>query len=127
MDMGTSKFRARRRPARNSRIGSGACPILLRLALSAGGSGCSIKKIAVNKLGDSLASGGDTFASDDDPDLVGEALPFSLKLMESLLAESPRHRGLLLAASSGFTQYAFVYVQVPAEETEDQDLSKADA
>src|SRR3984885_252969 len=127
MDMGTSKFRARRRPAMNSRIGSGACSILLLLALSAGGSGCSIKKIAVNKLGDSLASGGDTFASDDDPDLVGEALPFSLKLMESLLAESPRHRGLLLAASSGFTQYAFVYVQVPAEETEDQDLSKADA
>jgi predicted anti-sigma-YlaC factor YlaD len=111
----------------NSRLGSGACSILLLLALSAGGSGCSIKKIAVNKLGDSLASGGDTFASDDDPDLVGEALPFSLKLMESLLAESPRHRGLLLAASSGFTQYAFVYVQVPAEETEDQDLSKADA
>jgi predicted anti-sigma-YlaC factor YlaD len=58
---------------------------------------------------------------------VGEALPFSLKLMESLLAESPKHRGLLLAASSGFTQYAFVYVQVPAEETEGEDLAKADA
>ena len=92
----------------------------------AAASGCSIKKIAVNKLGDSLASGGTTFTSDDDPDLVGEALPFSLKLMESLLAESPRHRGLLLAASSGFTQYAFVYVQEPAEEIEDQDLEKAD-
>jgi len=58
---------------------------------------------------------------------VGEALPFSLKLMESLLAESPKHRGLLLAASSGFTQYAFVYVQVPAEESEGEDLAKADA
>jgi predicted anti-sigma-YlaC factor YlaD len=100
--------------------------LVLLLAL-AGASGCSIKKIAVNKLGDSLASGGTTFASDDDPDLVGEALPFSLKLMESLLAESPKHRGLLLAASSGFTQYAFVYVQVPAEETEGKDLAKADA
>ena len=99
---------------------------MLLLALAAGTSGCSIKKIAVNKLGDSLASGGTTFASDDDPDLVGEALPFSLKLMESLLAESPQHRGLLLAASSGFTQYAFVYVQVPAEEAEGQDLAKAD-
>ena len=99
---------------------------MLLLAFAAATSGCSIKKIAVNKLGDSLASGGTTFASDDDPDLVGEALPFSLKLMESLLAESPQHRGLLLAASSGFTQYAFVYVQVPAEETEGQDLAKAD-
>jgi predicted anti-sigma-YlaC factor YlaD len=102
----------------------GAFVLLLALAIAT--SGCSVKKIAINKLGDSLASGGTTFASDDDPDLVGEALPFSLKLMESLLAESPQHRGLLLAASSGFTQYAFVYVQQPAEEIEDQDLAKAD-
>lgn len=97
------------------------------LLFSAGANcGCSVKKIAVNKLGDSLASGGTTFASDDDPDLVGEALPFSLKLMESLLAESPQHRGLLLAACSGFTQYGFIYVQVPAEEIADQDLAKSD-
>ena len=87
--------------------------------------GCSVKKYAVNKLGDSLASSGTTFASDDDPDLVGEALPFSLKLMESLLAESPRHRGLLLAAASGFTQYAYVYVQQDAERMEDQDQARA--
>ena len=100
--------------------------LVLLLVLIAAQSGCSVKKIAVNKIGDSLASGGTTFTSDDDPDLVGEALPFSLKLMESLLAESPQHRGLLLAASSGFTQYAFVYVQTPAEEVEDQDLPKAD-
>jgi predicted anti-sigma-YlaC factor YlaD len=97
---------------------------LLTVVLTA--TGCSIKKIAVNKLGDSLASGGTTFTSDDDPELVGDALPFSLKLMESLLAESPRHSGLLFAASSGFTQYAFVYVQVPAEEIESQDLAKYD-
>jgi predicted anti-sigma-YlaC factor YlaD len=99
---------------------------VLLVAFAAALCGCSVKKFAVNKLGDSLASGGTTFASDDDPDLVGEALPFSLKLMESLLAESPQHRGLLLAATSGFTQYAFVYVQMPAEEIEDQDLAKAD-
>ena len=100
--------------------------LVLLLAFTATASGCSIKKVAVNRLGDSLASGGSTFASDDDPDLVGEALPFSLKLMESLLAESPKHRGLLLAASSRFTQYAFVYVQQPAEEIESQDLAKYD-
>src|SRR5215469_2620784 len=81
---------------------------LLTIVLTA--TGCSIKRIAINKLGDSLASGGTTFASDNDPDLVGDALPFSLKLMESLLAESPRHRGLLFATASGFTQYAFVYI-----------------
>jgi predicted anti-sigma-YlaC factor YlaD len=101
-------------------------PILLLLVLAIAESGCSVKKLAINKMGDSLANGGTTFASDDDPDLVGEALPFSLKLMESLLADSPRHHGLLLAASSGFTQYAFVYVQQPADQSEEQNLENAD-
>lgn len=77
--------------------------------------GCSVKRMAVNKLGNALASGGSTFESDDDPDLVGDALPFSLKLMESLLAESPRHRGLLLAAASGFTQYSYAFVEQKAD------------
>jgi predicted anti-sigma-YlaC factor YlaD len=87
--------------------------------------GCSIRKMAVNKLGDALAAGGTTFASDDDPELVKAAVPFSLKLMESLLAESPRHKGLLFAAASGFTQYAFAFVQQDAEEMEGKDLAAA--
>jgi TRAP transporter T-component len=57
-------------------------------------SGCSMKRIAVNKLGNALASGGSTFEGDEDPDLVAAAIPFGLKLYESLLAESPKHRGL---------------------------------
>lgn len=98
--------------------------LLLMLAIN---TGCSVKKYAINKLGDSLAKSGTTFAADDDPELVGGALPFSLKLIEGLLVESPRHRGLLFAASSGFTQYAYVYVQQDADEMEDRDLSKATA
>src|SRR5438067_2454096 len=78
----------------------GGLVIVLVFAIFTGG--CSIKRIAVNKLGNALASGGSTFESDDDPDLVGASLPFALKLMESLLAESPRHTGLLLATVSGF-------------------------
>lgn len=85
----------------NTRLFAGALLIAALL------SGCSLRTLAVNKLGDSLASGGSTFASDDDPELVVQALPFSLKLMESILAETPNHRGLLLATSSGFTQYAY--------------------
>jgi predicted anti-sigma-YlaC factor YlaD len=88
-------------------------------------SGCSIRKMAVNQLGDALAAGGTTFASDDDPELVKAAVPFSLKLMESLLAESPKHKGLLFATASGFTQYAFAFVQQDADELEDKDLAAA--
>jgi predicted anti-sigma-YlaC factor YlaD len=89
--------------------------------------GCSLKKIAVNKLGNALADSGTTFSSDNDPDLVAAAMPFSLKLMESLLAESPKHRGLLLATSSGFTQYAYIAVQESADEAEPHDISSATA
>ena len=96
-----------------------AIPFLLTL------SGCSIKKIAIKKLGDALAQSGTTFASDNDPELVRDALPFSLKLIESLLAESPRHRGLLLAASSGFTQYAYAFVKEQADETEPENFALA--
>jgi predicted anti-sigma-YlaC factor YlaD len=98
----------------------------LTLALGVGG-GCSIKRVAVNKLGDALAGSGTTFASDDDPELVKAAVPFSLKLMESLLAESPQHQGLLFAASSGFTQYAYAFVQQEADEIESEDLAKGTA
>ena len=90
-------------------------------------SGSSVRKFAVNKLGDSLANSGTTFASDSDPDFVGQAVPFSLKLIEGLLAESPRHRGLLFAAASGFTQYSYVWVQQPADEIESADLEKSTA
>jgi len=88
-------------------------------------SGCSLRRFAVNKVGDALAGGGTTFASDDDPELVKAAVPFSLKLMESLLEESPRHKGLLLATASGFTQYAYAFVQQDADELEDKDLNAA--
>ena len=91
-----------------------ACGVSLALPVAV--AGCSVKKFAINKLGDSLASSGTTFAADDDPELVGQALPFSLKLVEGLLAESPNHRGLLLAAASGFTEYAYAYVQQEADE-----------
>jgi predicted anti-sigma-YlaC factor YlaD len=81
----------------------------------------------VNKLGDALAGGGTTFAADDDPELIKSAVPFSLKLMESLLNESPNHRGLLQATASGFTQYGYAFVQQEADETEATDFERAEA
>lgn len=47
--------------------------------------------------------------------------------MESILAETPRHRGLLSATASGFAQYSYVYVQQAADEAEDSSLSNATA
>src|SRR6266850_1117519 len=106
--------------------------ILLRvlvagLVLGVAGGGCSIRRYALNQAADALASSGTTFASDDDPELIKAAAPFSLKLMESFLAENPRHQGLLAAAASGFTQYAYAFVQDEADELEPTDLAAAEA
>ena len=88
-------------------------------------SGCSIRSMAVNKVGDALAETGSNFASDEDPELVGDAIPFGLKTMEGLLESAPKHEGLLLAASSGFVQYAYGWVQMPGDVAEATDLARA--
>ena len=88
-------------------------------------SGCSVKKYAINQLGNALAASGSTFAADEDPELIRAAVPFSLKLIESLLAESPRHEGLLLAAARGFTEYGYAFVQQDADELDDTDKAAA--
>jgi predicted anti-sigma-YlaC factor YlaD len=88
-------------------------------------SGCTVRQFAVNKVGDALAGGGTTFAADDDPELIRDAAPFSLKLMESVLAENPHHKKLLLASARGFTQYAYAFVQQEADEAEPRDLAQS--
>jgi predicted anti-sigma-YlaC factor YlaD len=96
---------------------------LLVLALQ----GCSLRQYALDNAADLLAEGGSAFSADDDPELIRAAAPFSLKLIESLLAENPQHKGLLLAAARGFTQYAYAFVQQDAEELEEHDLARAKA
>lgn len=90
-------------------------------------SGCSVKGMAINSLGNALAEGGTSYARDDDPDLVWAAVPFGLKTVESLLDEAPRHEGLLFAAASGFVQYAYGHLQQEADFVEAQDLARATA
>ncbi len=108
--------RRRDRAGRLSLLGA-VCLALVTLP------GCSL---VVNKLGNALSgSTSSTFASDDDPELVAAAVPFGLKTYEALLAQSPKHRGLLLAACSGFTQYSYAFVQDQADYVEAQDLARA--
>jgi predicted anti-sigma-YlaC factor YlaD len=101
---------------------------VLVLLLAAPLSGCSIvKKKAIGMVGNMLAESGSSFASDDDPELIAAAIPFGLKTIEGLLADSPRHKGLLFAAASGYTQFSYAFVQQEADYVEAQDLQKATA
>jgi predicted anti-sigma-YlaC factor YlaD len=85
-------------------------PLLLLLA-------CSPKRYALNQVADALTSTGEggAFARDDDPELVREAVPFALKTMESLSDRLEDHVGLRLGMARGFTQYAYAFIQQPAE------------
>lgn len=102
--------------------------VSLALATSLLLAGCSIKGMAIRQLGKALAgSTGGAFAEESDVAFAGQAIPFSLKLIESLLREQPDNPDLLLAAASGFTQYTYVWVQQPADFIADDDFTQAQA
>lgn len=71
--------------------------------------------MAAKGVANSIATGPDVYGTDEDPDLVRDAVPFGLKTMESLLQVLPKHEGLLLSACRGFTQYAYAFVQMDAD------------
>src|SRR5215469_5789585 len=87
--------------------------------------GCAVKRLALNSIGNAISSGVSSYATDDDPELIRDATPFGLKTIESLLQESPRHKGLLLSACSGFTQYGYAFVEQDADFVESKDYARA--
>ena len=79
---------------------------------------CSINKMAMKAVSNALTADGssEVFTSDSDPQLVAEALPFAIKMYESLLEANPKHQGLLRTTGSLFVMYANAFVQKPAEQ-----------
>jgi hypothetical protein len=66
-------------------------------------SGCSLKTIAMRSLADTIAEPGGVYQSDEDPQLVENALPVMLKIMEQLAVGLPQHPGIRLALARSFT------------------------
>lgn len=112
------------RGRRRGGIGVRAGVLLVLLALAAG---CSLQKILVRRLGRALSTGVSSWGTDDDPEFVGEAVPFALKLIETLVAQSPEDRDLLAAACSGFTQYAYVWLECESDFIREDDLQRSTA
>jgi predicted anti-sigma-YlaC factor YlaD len=86
---------------------------------------CSVQTIAINSLSGVLAEGNSVFESDNDPDFVAEALPFSLKLIDTLLTKQPDNQGLLLAAASGYVFYGYAYLNRDSERLSLEDIDAA--
>jgi hypothetical protein len=98
--------------------------LLVAAAVVATGCG-AIRTSAIKSVADTLSEGGTTFTSHNDPELIEGALPFALTLYESLLDSIPRHEPLLTATCAAYTQYAYGFVQVHAEETQFDDYEKS--
>ena len=88
---------------------------------------CSIRKIALNSIGGALSNAADEYARDEDPELVKGALPFSLKVMETILHENPKDGVLLQALSRDFTKFAYGFLLPDATDIEDKDPAAARA
>jgi len=80
-------------------------------------SSCSINRFATRIVADALtgSGGGSVFSSDDDPEFIADALPFTLKVFESLLYSDPENIDLIEATAGGFISYANGFLQSPAE------------
>ena len=85
--------------------------------------GCSLKRYAIKEVGDALNSGASVFETDDDIEFIGEALPFSLKFVESLLEEVPDDPDLLITACRGYTLYSYAYIDFEAQRTIEEDFT----
>jgi len=100
-----------------------ACALFVALSSL---TGCGmIKRSAIKTVANTLAEGGDTVTSHNDPELVAGALPFALMLNESLLASVPRHEPLLTATCGQYTQYAFGFLQADAEALQFDEYEKS--
>ena len=88
-----------------------------------------IQKMAMNLVADALTGegGADVFTGDNDPKLVGDSLPFAIKLYETLLSSNPEHHGLLLTTGSLFVMYANAFVQGPAEMLSNDEYEEREA
>ena len=88
------------------------------LILAGPAAACSPKQFGINRMAAALADASSVYDNDNDPEFVRLAAPSTLKTIEMLLSQSPKHPTLLLTACSGFTQ---VLIRVPPRRGGGQD------
>ena len=92
------------------------------------GSGCGpLRRAALRDVVGVFSdpSGSNVFVVDDDPELIGQALPFALKTYEALLASNPKDPRLCLATAEAFVEYANAFVHEEADRLQELDFPRA--
>ena len=78
---------------------------------------CSPKPLIVRQIADLVNQGVVAYERDDDWELVEEAFPANIKLLETLLANAPDDRQLLTLLSRMYASYSFGFVETRFDET----------
>lgn len=86
-------------------------------------SGCSLKTFALRSVADAMSGTGTVYSSDEDPELVRDAIPFALKTMEQLADALPDHLGVRIALARTCTALAVGFFKEDAEHMEEKDVA----
>lgn len=89
--------------------------LLVLLTTSLSLSNCSIKSIAVEQMGELVASGVPAFEKDEDLQLVRDAIPSNIKLLEAMLESQPGNGKIPGILSQMYASYAFAFLEADLE------------
>jgi hypothetical protein len=90
---------------------------ILLVSMSLAVMACSPRHLMVSQIADLVDHGITAYERDDDLDLMEKALPANIKLLETVLANSPDDRQLLTMLSRMYASYAFGFVETRLDET----------
>lgn len=88
--------------------------------------GCSPRRLVMNSVASAMTANVSAYREDDDPEMVREAVPFGLKLLEGLRAEDPNNTNLYRDLASGYTSYAKAFLEPEVEAVEARDFEAAE-
>lgn len=85
--------------------------LLLSLMVVAGPAGCSFEKFTVKQTANVFAKGKLAMDRENNPTFARDALPASIKTLESLLISAPENEKLLRLLAESYFSYAFGFLQ----------------
>ena len=74
-------------------------------------SGCSLQKMAVSQTADVLYTGSIAMEREPDPVFAEQAIPASLKTLETFLVSAPENEKILELLARGYYSYAFGFIE----------------
>jgi hypothetical protein len=77
--------------------------------------GCSMRQVAVNEMAGLMNDGMAALENDDDLEMLEQAFPANIKLIEALLASAPDHPELLVLLSRLYGSYGFAFLETRLE------------